>query len=96
MDKREYLLYMLWNPDLNEEAIAEEIEKMKKVIEKGDNTISSVGAPKRKRLAHPIKNKKECFFSKLVINMNKDTIAKLKEHYKYDENILRYQLLRKN
>jgi ribosomal protein S6 len=96
MDKRNYILYILWKSKIKDEEIKKEIDKFKKVIELGENSISSIAGPKRKRLARPIKKDRECYFTEFGLNIGTDLIKKIEEHFKYDTNILRYMLVRKS
>ena len=95
MDTRDYILHILWRPELKDEKITEEIEKLKKIIEVDGSSISSVGAPKRRRLGRPIKKTNECFYSKIGLSIFTTVIEKIKEHYKYNTNVLRYSLYKK-
>lgn len=89
-----YEIVIVWNPQLNENLISENIEKIKKIIHIDSGEITKTEVWGIKKLAYPIKKFSNGNYVYLQFNTPPQIIKQLNEFLQLNENILRYLIIR--
>lgn len=92
MNKYESIIIV--NPKLNEKQQNEIENKYKKIINKNGNVISIENIGK-KRLAYEVKKNKEGIYIEINFTSEASFIAELERQYKFDENVIKFIVIRK-
>ncbi len=82
------------NPDLSEEELNTENEKILNLIQSRAGEVIKTDNWGKRMLAYEIKKKREGYYLINYFLIGTEGIAQLENHYKLNENILRYNLLR--
>ncbi len=95
---REYELYLVLDVDAEEESVEALVERMTQIIAGGDGDTGSevikVEPRGKRRLAYPIKRKKEGQDIIITFHAPPQTLTEMERVLKLDEQVLRYLLVR--
>lgn len=91
---RNYELTVIFRPEVAEENIPGEIEKITQMISQRGGVVSEVNRWGRKRLAYPIKHCKEGDYVLMPFKMDPNAVIELDRNLRGLEHILRYLLVR--
>jgi len=90
-----YELTYLISPDLSEEELKNFSKKISDFILTEGGTLDRTAAPIRKKLAYPIKERKETSLATLNFYLNPEELENFEKKLKSENQILRYMLLTK-
>jgi small subunit ribosomal protein S6 len=90
-----YQLTYLISPDLPEEKLKNFSKKISDFVLTEGGTLDKTTEPIRKKLAYPIKERKEMFLASLNFYLNPDGVKNLEKKLKSENQILRYMPLTK-
>ena len=93
MNKYETLYVVSTN--LEDEAIAQKIQKFTELISANGGTVESTDEWGKRRLAYPIDYKTEGYYVLTNFEGSSELPKELERNFKNDENILRYIVIRK-
>lgn len=88
--KKNYESYIIFDGNLEDNAIEELISKYDNLYVKNDAEIKNIDRIGRRRLAYPIKKRLNGYYVCFEFLAGTDFVTKLEKAYKLDENILRY------
>ncbi len=91
---REYELTVIFRPEIVEEDIPAEIEKISQMISQKGGVVGEVNRWGRKRLAYPIKHCKEGNYVLTPFKMDPSLAIELEKNLRTSERILRHLLVR--
>jgi len=92
---REYELTVVFSPEIADEDIANEIEKLDQFItEKGGEITAEVNRLGRRKLAYPIRNFREGNYVLTQFQLQQSLTAELERNLESSEEILRHLLVR--
>jgi len=87
---RNYETIFILDPLLEEEKIAQEVEKVKKLISEEKGEILQEDRWGMRKLAYAIKGKEQGYYTLLVFRGGPEIPAELERNFKLNENCLRY------
>lgn len=90
MTKRYYESYLIFDGNLEDAGIEDEIKKYENLLLKNEIEILKIDRMGRKRLAYPIKKRQNGYYVCFEISSPTNLISKIERAYVLDENILRY------
>lgn len=95
---REYELYLVIDPDAEEETVSTIVEKMTQLISAGDGETSgkviNLDSRGKRKLAYSIKKKSEGQDTILTFQTPPQALPEMERILKLDEQVLRYLLVR--
>jgi len=92
---REYELTVVFSPEIADEDVANEIEKLDQFItEKGGEITAEVNRWGRRKLAYPIRNFREGNYVLTQFQLQQSLTAELERNLESSEEILRHLLVR--
>jgi len=91
---REYELTVIFRPEIAEEDIPAEIEKVNQMISQRGGVVGEVNRWGRRRLAYPIKHCKEGNYVLTPFKMDPNSALDLEKNLRGSERILRYLIVR--
>jgi len=86
---RNYETIFILDMELTEEVRAEQIEKVKAIIEKGDGEILSIDEWGKKRLAYAINYKKEGYYVYITFKAGTEVPVAIERIFRITESILK-------
>ncbi len=89
-----YESMIVFTPDLTEEELTTENEKILTLIKSYGGEIIKTDNWGKRNLSYEIKKKKEGYYLINYFKMEAKRLSELENQYKLNENILRYNLLR--
>lgn len=89
-----YESMIVLHPDLTEEQLTTENEKILAIIKSFGGEILKTDVWGKRTMTYEIKKKKEGFYLINYFKMETKNLTELENQYKLNENILRYNLLR--
>ena len=92
--KNMYELTYIVNAVLNEEQIKAVVERVAKLITDGKGTILTTNEWGSRRLAYPIRKKRNGYYVNLFFESPGASIVKMERSLEIDDDILRYMTLR--
>ncbi len=92
---RNYETLLILDPDIAEEDIDKEIEKIKGYVEESDGNIVELDKWGVRRLAYAIRKKRQGFYVLIKFAANPPSIQGVDSSFKLDESILRYIIVKK-
>ena len=90
MTKRYYESYLIFDGNLEDAGIEDEMKKYENLLLKNEIEILKIDRMGRKRLAYPIKKRQNGYYVCFEISSPTNLISKIERAYVLDENILRY------
>jgi len=91
---RDYELTVVFSPEIAEEDLPAEIEKVNQLIAQKGGVAGEVNRWGRKRLAYPLKKHREGNYVLTPLKLEPDTAPELEKNLRGFEQILRYLLVR--
>jgi len=95
---REYELYLVLDAEAEEEDVEAILERVTELVSAGDGEASGevtrVDARGKRRLAYPIKKRRESRDFVLTLNTPPQALADIERFLKLEEQVLRYLLVR--
>ncbi len=92
--KRKYELMAIFVPELDEEAVKSEIEKIKDIIASKDGEVEKVDNWGKRTLAYEIKKRKEGTYVIFNFVLPSSEVLSFKNILKLNENILSFMIIR--
>ncbi|MDD3839431.1 MAG: 30S ribosomal protein S6 [Clostridia bacterium] len=92
--RKKYETIFILKPDLEEEAIKAEIDKVKGVIENGGGQVTSIDEWGMRKLAYEVKKLKEGYYVFMTFDAAPELPRELERVYKINDNILRHIIVR--
>ena len=93
---RQYELILIIQPDLDEEATNEQIDRVKAMITTQGGEILKSDLWGLKSLAYEIQDFREGYYVYMEVKFNPQFGSELKQNLRYIEPIIRYSLTRKD
>ncbi|MGO1458518.1 MAG: 30S ribosomal protein S6 [Flaviflexus sp.] len=95
MDKRQYELMIILDPEVDERNLAPALEKLLKVVIDDGGSIENVDIWGKRRLAYEIQKKTEGIYVVIDMTTTSATAQELDRQLGLNESIMRTKLLRK-
>jgi small subunit ribosomal protein S6 len=92
---REYEMVLIFNPDLEEEALSSSLEKLTGWIDSNGGSVISQEQWGRKRLAYPIRSFRQGIYVLARYNGESKLNQELEANLKFAEEVLRYLVVKK-
>ncbi len=92
---RNYESIIIFNPTIEEDRIEEELQEIEKIINQHKGEIISVDKWGKKQLAYNIGKNDTGYYVLLNLKLEPKVLSELETKYKLDQNILRYNIVRK-
>ncbi|MFN8557947.1 MAG: 30S ribosomal protein S6 [Dehalococcoidia bacterium] len=93
---REYELVTVWNPDLGEEGITGQLERLGTAIAGRGGAVRESNIWGRRRLAYHINRHSEGVYVVMQVEMEPGRTAELERQLSINEDVLRHLLVRKD
>lgn len=90
-----YELTYLISPEISESELKLLEEKINSLIQEGGGVLHQLTLPIKKKMAYPIKKKREAFFSNLSFQLEAEKLENFEKKLRAEEKILRYLILTK-
>jgi len=87
---REYETIFILDPNLGENEVRQEVDKIQNVITGLDGEILGVEAPSKRKLAYEIKGKTEGIYTLIRFKSDPAGIGEIERAYKLNERVLRH------
>ncbi len=94
MDKRNYDIGFIINPELPEDEVKKVTESITKLIEEKGGVIEKLDEWGRKRLVYPIEKHKEGIYVFVNTEMDGDVVEEIERRMKLNEKIIRFIVVR--
>jgi small subunit ribosomal protein S6 len=91
---RDYELTVVFNPEIAEEDLPAEIERVNQLIAQKGGVVGEANRWGRRRLAYPIKRHREGNYVLTPLKLQADVAAELERNLRGFEQILRYLLVK--
>jgi len=91
---RDYELTVVFNPEISDEDLPAEIEKLSQLISQKGGVVGETNKWGRRRLAYPIGNHKEGNYVLTTVKMDAGTAQELDDNLRSVDQIIRYLLVR--
>ncbi|MBR1444086.1 MAG: 30S ribosomal protein S6 [Firmicutes bacterium] len=88
-----YELAVVLNPTLDEEALKNEADSVKELIERFGGVVEKVDDRGKRRLAYEIKKLNEGFYSFITFSAESSAPAEIEKRMRIKENVLRYLIV---
>jgi len=92
--ERHYETIWIVKSDLGAPGIKEILENATTALEGGNGHINKVDEWGMKRLAYPIQKKNEGYYTLIDFNAVPETVTKMENVFRYNEDVVRYQTVR--
>ncbi len=89
-----YETIFILNPTLNEEAVNENIEKFKGVVESSGGTVDNVDLWGKRKLAYEINKINEGIYVLMNFNAKPDLPKELDRQYRITDSVIRHIILK--
>jgi small subunit ribosomal protein S6 len=93
---RQYELILIVQPDLDEDATAGVIDRVKNMITDNDGEITKTDLWGSKALAYEIRDFREGYYVYMEVALTPEYVTELKQSLKYIEPMLRYIITKKD
>lgn len=91
---RSYEVVFIVHPDLDEAAVNETVEKVKAWVTAGGGTVEKVDFWGKRRLAYPIRKRREGYYVLLETQMPPALVGQLERNMRLHEPVMRYLITR--
>lgn len=91
---RHYEVMVILDPDLEERAVAPQIESFLSVVREGDGKVEKVDTWGRRRLSYEINKKPEGIYSVIDLQAEPAVVKELDRQMNLNESVLRTKVLR--
>jgi len=92
--ERHYETIWIVKSDLGAPGIKEILENATTALEGGNGHVNKVDEWGMKRLAYPIQKKNEGYYTLIDFNAVPETVTKMENVFRYNEDVVRYQTVR--
>ena len=92
---RQYETIYIINPEFEEDAIKELVDKFKALIEEQGGQVSDIDEWGKRRLAYPINDHREGYYFLMNFTANPETAQDLERVYKITNGLMRYLIIKK-
>ena len=93
---RSYEMMLIFNPELDEAAINEELAKISSVIEKSNGKVTNIDIWGVRKLAYPIKHQENGFYAIVYFNSDTKPLNELDRLNKINDKVLRHLIVKVN
>ena len=90
---KKYELAVVLNPTLDEDALKNEADSVKELIERFGGTVEKVDDWGKRRLAYEIQKLSEGFYSFITFSAESSVPAEIEKRMRIKENVLRYLIV---
>ncbi|MCP6719072.1 MAG: 30S ribosomal protein S6 [Patescibacteria group bacterium] len=90
---KNYELSYLISPEASEQNVESLQEKIKSLIQQGTGSVGKVNRATKIRLAYPIKEQREVFWTNLTFALEPEKLKNIEQGLKAEKQILRYLIL---
>ena len=91
---KDYEMMTIFTPELEEDVLEKEIEKLKNYISSKEGEIKKVDLWGKRKLAYEIKKKKEGIYAVTNFKLSPAEILNFKRNLKLNENIIRFLIVK--
>jgi len=91
---RQYELAFIISPDLEDEGIKATVEGVQQLIANQGGQVNDVNAWGRRRLAYPIRKKREGYYVVMQLQLPPEAVKEVERNLKLNESILRHLIIR--
>lgn len=91
---RKYETMFIVNPDLEDDATEEIVEKITDTIDENEGEISNIDKWGTKKLAYELDDHKAGYYTVVNFKGESETVDELERAYRLNDNILRFIILR--
>lgn len=92
---RQYETMYIVDPEFEEDALKEVIEKFKSLIEQSGGQVDEIDEWGKRRLAYPINDRREGYYVLMNFKANPETAQDLERVYKITNGLMRYLIINK-
>ncbi|MGI6423819.1 MAG: 30S ribosomal protein S6 [Tepidanaerobacteraceae bacterium] len=92
---RQYETIYIINPEFEEDAIKELVDKFKALIEEQGGQVSDIDEWGKRRLAYPINDHREGYYFLMNFTANPETAQDLERVYKITNGLMKYLIIKK-
>lgn len=93
---RNYETLYIVDPELEQDAIKQLIEKFKGVVEEKGGSVQEIDEWGKKRLAYPINHHREGYYVLMNFSSNPDAAQDLERVFKITSGLMRYLIIKKD
>lgn len=90
---RKYELMYIARPELDEESLKNNREKVQSVITQSGGEILETQDMGKRRLAYPIKKLREGIYTVIQFRSKPDTVKELERNLRLDDNVIRHMVI---
>jgi len=91
---RKYEVGLVLTPELEEEALAQFVDKINQWIADGDGQVLKVDHWGKRKLAYPIDKFREGYYVFVTAEMSPSAVKTLENNFNISESVLRYLTIR--
>ncbi len=91
---RNYELSFIVSPEVEEEALEDTVDAVKKFVVAGGGQVTNTDIWGRRRLAYPIRKHTEGYYVVLQAQIPLEVLPELERNLKLSEDVIRYLLVR--
>ena len=92
---RQYETIYIVDPEFDADAIKELVEKFKGLVEGQGGQVAEVDEWGKRRLAYPIKDRREGYYFLMNFTANPETAQDLERVYKITNGLMKYLIIKK-
>ncbi|MBE6065640.1 30S ribosomal protein S6 [Clostridium cochlearium] len=93
---RKYETIFILHPSLDEEAVKENVEKFKGIIENGGGTIENVDLWGKRKLAYEIEKVTEGYYTLVNFTADTDLPKELDRIFRINDSVIRHIIVKEN
>jgi small subunit ribosomal protein S6 len=94
--RRDYELGFILDPEVNEEQSNAIIERIQQIVNNHDGEVVRVSQWGRRRLAYPIRHKRDGFYVFFDMILTPETVSELDRNMRVTEEVLRHIIIRRD
>ena len=94
--RRDYELGFILDPEVNEEQSNAIIERIQQIVNNHDGEVVRISQWGRRRLAYPIRHKRDGFYVFFDMILTPETVSELDRNMRVTEEILRHIIIRRD
>ncbi len=88
-------MMVIFTPELEDEALKEEITKVEDLIKKEEGEVEKVDLWGKRRLAYPIKKKREGIYAVFYFQVGPDKLKEIDRVMKINQKVMRFMIVRR-
>ena len=94
--RRDYELGFILDPEVNEEQSNAILERIQQIVTSHDGQVVRINQWGRRRLAYPIRHKRDGFYVFFDMILTPETVSELDRNLKVTEEVLRHIIIRRD